>query len=477
MSQTESRSSALADGPDARQESTVLEVDLDLVRKYDRPGPRYTSYPTAPHFGSDFTREDWERHIRESNRSSERPLSLYFHVPFCDTLCWFCGCTMLVQRRREPIDRYVQALYREIELYAAHMHPEREVVQIHFGGGTPTHLAPDQIREIGRRIRSTFRVADDAEISVEMDPRGLTLEHIEALRDAGFNRASLGVQDFDPKVQRAINRVHDEALVGQVVDWIRGAGFESLNLDLIYGLPHQRLASVERTLEAVLALDPDRLAVFSYAHVPWMKPHQSLIREDDLPEPAEKLGMLKLVVETLTARGHRYVGMDHFARAGDELALAQEAGTLQRNFQGYSTRAGTDIHGFGMSSISQLPYAYAQHVKDLDEYYAAIDAGRLPLSRGLELTQDDFERRHVIMRLMCDMGLDYGRISDELGFDPATRYRDEIASLDEFEEDGLLSRGTSDLRVTPRGRLFIRNIAMAFDAYVEVGHARYSRTV
>lgn len=455
----------------------TIDVDLDLVRKYDRPGPRYTSYPTAPHFTEAFTGAEWERHIEEANRTADRPLSLYFHIPFCDTLCWFCGCNMLVSRRREPIDEYVGYLYREMDLYARRIHPDREVVQVHFGGGTPTHLTPAQIRDVGRRIRETFRVAPDAEISVEMDPRGLTGDHIAALRDAGFNRASLGVQDFDPRVQQAINRVHDARLVGQVVQWVKEAGFESLNLDLIYGLPHQSVATFADTIDTVLAFEPNRLAVFSYAHVPWMKAHMKLIRTEDLPAPEAKLGMLKLITETLGAHGYEYIGMDHFAREDDELTRAQREGTLQRNFQGYSTRAGTDIHAFGMSSISQLPRAYAQHVKDLPRYYAEVEAGRFPLERGITLTDEDVERRTVIMRLMCDMGLDYARLGADLGIDFTARYGEEIASLDEFEEDGLIRRLDDRLEVTPMGRLFIRNLAMTFDGRLAHDHARYSRTV
>lgn len=456
---------------------TPIRVDLDLVRKYDRAGPRYTSYPTAPHFSEAFSRADWEDHIALNNATDERALSLYFHIPFCDTLCWFCGCTMMVERRRDPIDHYLEALFQEIDLYAERLAPGRKVLQIHFGGGTPTHLSPDQIRAIGTKIHQSFQVAPEAEISVEMDPRGLTEEHLSALSEVGFNRASIGVQDFDPRVQKAINRVHDAELVGQVIDWTRKYNFSSLNLDLIYGLPHQSVDSFRATLDQVLAFEPDRLAVFSYAHVPWVKPHQKLIKEETLPHPSEKLGMLKLVVESLTANGYSYVGMDHFARSDDELAVAQRSGTLQRNFQGYSTLAGTDIYAFGMSSISQLPRAYAQHHKTLNEYHSDVAEGRLPLARGLALSEDDAQRRHVIMRLMCDMGLDFAALSTDLGYDFQARYSNELASLDEFEGDGLLTRNGTGFRVTSMGRLFVRNIAMAFDAYLENTNARYSRTV
>jgi oxygen-independent coproporphyrinogen-3 oxidase len=452
-------------------------VDLDLVRKYDRPGPRYTSYPTAPHFTDAFQLADWEAHIANNNASADRPLSLYFHIPFCDTLCWFCGCTTVISRRREPIDEYLEYLFREIDLYADRMHDEREVVQIHFGGGTPTHLTPDQILAVGRKIRQRFNVASDAEISCEMDPRGLTLEHIQALRDAGFNRASLGVQDFSPDVQRAVNRIHDEEMIRGVLENIRSTGFQSINLDLIYGLPLQTPASFERTIESVLDLDPDRLAVFSYAHVPWMKPHQKLIHEEDLPAPEDKLLMLKYIVETLTDSGYEYVGMDHFAKEDDELTRAQRAGTLQRNFQGYSTRAGADIYALGMSSISQLPRSYGQHAKELPKYYAAIDAGRLPIEKGVMLTDDDVLRRTVIMRLMCDMALSFETLSEETGVNLREYLAEEIEALEPLERDGLLERTWEGFEVTPAGRLLVRNIAMTFDPYLVESRARYSRTV
>jgi oxygen-independent coproporphyrinogen-3 oxidase len=454
-----------------------LIVDLDLVRKYDRPGPRYTSYPTAPHFTDAFQLSDWEAHIANNNVSADRPLSLYFHFPFCDTLCWFCGCTVVVSRRREPIDEYLGYLFREIDLYADRIHGDREVVQIHFGGGTPTHLSPDQIRAVGRKIRERFNVASDAEISCEMDPRGLTLDHIQALRDAGFNRASLGVQDFSPDVQRAVNRIHDEEMIRGVLENIRATGFQSINLDLIYGLPHQTPASFAQTIDSVLDLDPDRLAVFSYAHVPWMKPHQKLIHEEDLPAPEDKLRMLKYIVETLTDSGYEYVGMDHFAKEDDELTRAQRAGTLQRNFQGYSTRAGADIYALGMSSISQLPRSYGQHTKELPEYYAAIDEGRLPIEKGVMLTDDDVLRRTVIMRLMCDMALSFESLSEETGVNLSEYLAGEIEALDPLEQDGLLERTWEGFDVTPAGRLLVRNIAMTFDPYLVESRARYSRTV
>jgi len=454
-----------------------ISVHTDLIRRYDQPGPRYTSYPTAPHFSSDFTALDWELAISESNRTPGRDLSLYVHIPFCDTLCWFCGCTTIISRRNEASARYVEALLREIDLYTERIHSERRVVQIHWGGGTPTHLSPEQIERVGRHINDRFRISMDAEISCEMDPRGLEDGHLEALRSVGFNRASIGVQDFNPVVQKAINRVHDESLVRDVVGQIRSAGFSSINMDLIYGLPHQTPESFAETLRAVRALDPDRLAVFSYAHVPWMMPHQKLIHDADLPDPTDKALMLAHVIESLTQGNWTYIGMDHFARSNDALAIAQKNGTLQRNFQGYSTRSGVDIYAFGMSSISQLPDSYAQHSKSLNAWYDDVEAGRLPVARGIRLSPDDIRRRHIIMRLMCDMQLDFDALSGHLDLNFQQTFQSELAQLNTFLDDGLLEKTASGLRVTDTGRLFVRNMAMAFDAYVGIGQARYSRTV
>lgn len=462
-----------------------ITVNLDLIRKYNLPGPRYTSYPTAPHFHSAFGETDWLDLIKESNlidnqnsnKNGRRPLSLYFHFPFCDSLCWFCGCTMQVARRPEPIDAYLTYLSQEIALLSSHLHSERKVVQMHFGGGTPTHLTHKQLRKVGKSIHDAFSFDQEAEIGCEMDPRGLTLDHLKALREIGAKRASLGVQDFNPRVQKAINRIHDEKLVGQVISWIRDEGYTSLNLDLIYGLPFQTTESFSKTVETVLTFAPDRLAIFSYAHVPWLKPHQKLIKESDLPSAEEKLSMLKYVIEKLTNNGYVYIGMDHFARVDDELAVAQRQGTLQRNFQGYSTKAGADIHALGMSAISQLDTAYSQNTKDLAKYKETLKNGFLPVSKGYVLSIDDQIRRHVIMRMMCDMEIDYRQIGDDLGISTENYFADEISRLTEFELDGLLKRTTKGINITDVGRLFIRNIAMTFDAHLEQSRNRYSKTI
>lgn len=455
----------------------TLEVNLDLVKKYNKPGPRYTSYPTAPHFAESVGQDIWDEHIRLNNSNSDRDLSLYYHLPFCDTLCWFCGCTVVITRKQEQIETYINYLFKEIDLIKQRLHPDRNVTQIHFGGGTPTYLAPDQIRRFGQKLKQSFQLADDAEIGTEMDPRELTEEHIQALAEAGFNRASMGVQDFDPKVQKAVNRINSFDMVAQVIEWIRSNNFQSLNLDLIYGLPHQTRATFEKTIDKILTLNPDRLAVFNYAHVPWMKPHQKLIKEEDLPVPEEKLLMLKMIIERLTSAGYVYIGMDHFAKADDELTIAQKNKSLQRNFQGYSTKSGADIYAMGMSSISQLDGIYAQNYKELPTYYDRITANQLPIEKGYVLSEDDKIRRDTIMRLMCDLELDFTNMSKRLGIDFAHYFRDSLERMDTFERDGLLIHEADKITMTDTGRLFLRNVAMEFDSYLERSEARYSKTV
>lgn len=455
-----------------------MDVDLDLIRKYNRPGPRYTSYPTVPHFDPSFPVERWEQEIRLNNERNHRDLSLYFHLPFCDTLCWFCGCTVIITRDPARIEEYLEYLTREIDLVAQRLHSNRKVVQLHFGGGTPTTLSPAQIRQLTEKIRKSFKLSEDAELGCEMDPRDLTWERVQALKEAGFNRLSMGVQDFDRAVQKATNRFNSPQMIENVVQWVRSEGFKSLNLDLIYGLPHQTVDSFARTLETVLSLSPDRLAVYNYAHVPWLKPHQKLINVKDLPSPEEKLSLLKMIIETLTFRGYVYIGMDHFAKPADDLTVAQIDKSLQRNFQGYSTKGGADIYAMGMSSISQLERTYAQNFKELSAYYDRIGEGNLPVEKGFVLSRDDQIRREVIMRLMCDMSLDYRKLSRKLDVDFTTYFEDEINNLTEFASDGLIvTNGERGFKVTETGRLFVRNIAMVFDAYLDPSQTRYSKTV
>ena len=362
---------------------------------------------------------------------------------------------------------------------AARLNPKRKVVQLHWGGGSPTFLQPDEIRRLGEIIRKHFQFSDDIEAGVEIDPRRLTRDHIVALREIGFNRASLGVQDFEPKVQEAIHRIQPRDMTQQVLDWARELGFGSVNFDLIYGLPHQTADSFNRTLDAVLEMQPDRLAVFSYAHVPWIKPAQKILEQKILPTAEVKLQLLKNVIERLTENNrYSYIGMDHFAKPTDELVAAQRNKTLQRNFQGYSTRGNADIYAFGMSSISQIPDAYWQNEKELPQYFAALDAGKTPLARGYVLTDEDKIRRETIMRVMCDLSLDFAAMSKILGSHFAEHFAAELAALAPFEADGLVKRNSTGLEVTDAGRLFIRNIAMCFDNTLALpGERKHSRTI
>lgn len=456
----------------------TLKVDLDLVKKYNVAGPRYTSYPPATKFTDAMSWSDLSERIEANNRT-DRDLSIYFHIPFCETLCWFCGCTTVITLNHEKGKSYVEYLRREVAKMAEKISPARKVVQLHFGGGSPTFLRPDEIRRLGEIIHQHFKFSPDIEASVEVDPRRLTRDHMVALREIGFNRASMGVQDFNPKVQEAIHRIQPREMTQQAMDWMRELGYGSINLDLIYGLPNQTPESFNETLETVLEMQPDRLAVFSYAHVPWIKPAQKILQEKVLPAPETKLQVLKLVIEKLTANNrYVYIGMDHFARPDDELAVAQRNKQLQRNFQGYSTRAGSDIYAFGMSSISQIPEAYWQNEKELPKYQEAIDQSRIPLQRGYFVTEDDKVRRETIMRVMCDLSLDFSAMSQKLGINFEQYFEKELASLASFESDGLVRRLPDGIEVTDSGRLFIRNIAMSFDSTLApVGERRHSKTI
>ena len=454
-----------------------LPVDLELIKKYNVPGPRYTSYPPATQFTDQVERDFLSDLIRE-NQEGMRDISLYFHIPFCESLCWFCGCTTTITTKHEQGNDYLDNLEREMELYSREMNPKRQVVQVHLGGGTPTFLRAEDIQRLGEMIRRYFTVAEEKEAGVEIDPRRLTRDRVVALREAGFRRASMGVQDNNSEVQKAVHRVQPLEVTQQAVDWLREEGFESLNIDLIYGLPYQTAESFEKTLDEIVALAPDRLAVFNYAHVPWMKPAQKILRDEILPSPELKFQLLKLTIEKLTDVGYVYIGMDHFAKADDELAIAQREKTLQRNFQGYSTAGGVDIFGFGMSSISQIPDAYWQNIKELGDYAATVERGERPIIRGYLLTPEDRIRREVIMRMMCHLQLDYVQLSRELDIDFQQFFAPEIESLEDMEVDGLLVRSAEGLQITDLGRLVIRNIAMRFDAYHKAGREqRFSKTI
>ncbi|MFH2031713.1 MAG: oxygen-independent coproporphyrinogen III oxidase [Bacteroidota bacterium] len=458
----------------------MFDINLDLVKKYDRPGPRYTSYPTAPQFTEEFGPDAYLNEIIRTNNEEKSPdLSLYFHIPFCDTLCYFCGCNMIVSRNRERIHNYVDYLKNEIDLVRSYIKSGRKVSQLHWGGGTPTHLNPDEIRELTAFINNNFEFRDSSENGCEIDPRELTKEHLIALREGGFNRISMGVQDFNEKVQKAVNRIQPEDMTRRVVDWVRELDFKSINLDLIYGLPFQTVSEFEKSVDAIIDISPDRIALFNYAHVPWMKKHMELIKTEDLPTPEEKLQILKMSVAKLTDAGYSFIGMDHFAKPDDELATALRDKKLYRNFQGYSTNAGADLYAFGITSISQLGNIYAQNLKTEKEYSAALDNGKLPIMKGWQLTEDDVLRRYVITKIMCDFELDFSDVEKKFGIDFEKYFAHGLNNFGELIEDGLVTLKDRKINVSEMGRLLIRNVAMNFDGFLERKEdtAKYSRTV
>jgi oxygen-independent coproporphyrinogen-3 oxidase len=451
---------------------------LDLIRKYSIPGPRYTSYPPATQFSEDLAALDPAAALRADNAPGAGPLSLYFHLPFCETRCWFCGCNTVITRRRDAAAEYVDDLAREVRLTAERMDATRPVVQVHFGGGTPTFLPPDELRRLGELLHRTFRLAPEVEFSVEVDPRRLTAAHVAALREIGANRASLGVQDTDPRVQLAIHRLQPSELNRQACAWLRAAGFASINVDLIFGLPHQHAAGFARTLDEVLTLGPDRLSVFSYAHVPWLKPAQRILEQHSpLPSAEEKLAMFAVAHERLTAAGFLDIGLDHFARPEDALAVAQRAGTLHRNFQGYTTCAEASLYGFGLSAISATAETYRQNHRELAAWRGALDAGALPIERGLRLGAEDRRRRTIILRLMCDRRLDYADLSRQLGVEFSTAYAAELAGLEDLRADGLVRREAGGLAVTPAGQPLLRVIAMRFDPLFTASPGRHAPAI
>ncbi len=453
-----------------------IDVDLELLQKYDRPGPRYTSYPTAPQFTEAVGAEEFLRHI-SNPADRDRGLSLYFHIPFCNTLCYFCACTMVVTHNRARIAEYLGVLIEELKLLAQQVEGRR-VRQIHWGGGTPTYLEPDEIRILADATRKYHEVASDAEISVEIDPRDMTEAHFRALRDSGFNRVSMGVQDFHEPTQRAVNRIQPESMTRRFVEMARALGFKSINLDFIYGLPYQTPQTFSDTLDRLIDIRPDRIALFNYAYVPWMKKHQRVIDPQTLPTPEQKLQILKMAIERLTDAGYVFIGMDHFALPEDELAVALREKTLYRNFQGYSTRSDCDILAHGISAISQTPFLYAQNTKSFVEYFQAIREKRPATERGVVLSSDDVLRREVIRRLMCDFELDFNDISSRFEIHFSEYFELELKELQRFVEDELIEFVEDGLRVTPMGRLLIRNIAMTFDKYLrEAQNARFSRTI
>ncbi len=451
--------------------------DRDLVKKYDRPGPRYTSYPPATEFTEKVTVEDYKRKLLESN-SRRTPLSLYFHIPFCESGCYYCGCNIIISRRKGIERPYLERVYKEMDMLSELIDRSRKVIQLHWGGGTPNYLDSEEIREFMEEIRKRFEFGEDAEISIEIDPRYATDEQLRTIKEVGFNRISMGLQDLDERVQKAVNRIQPYSLMVDIMGKLRDLGFESINIDLIYGLPYQTVDSLRRTVEKVIELSPDRVAVYSFAYVPWVKPIQKHIDPKTLPTPEEKLSILEMVVEEFQRAGYVYIGMDHFAKPQDELAVAQRNGELWRNFQGYTTKKGVELIGIGATSIGMLYDSYFQNYKTLREYNDAIDGGKLATFRGVILTEDDMIRREVIMDIMCNLGVSFEKIERMFGISFEDYFGEELENLKELEEDGLIEVKDRRIRILPVGRLLIRNVAMVFDAYLKnKKELKFSRTI
>ncbi len=454
--------------------------DAELIERYGGRGPRYTSYPTALQFSERFTADHYREQATRSNRAP-RPLSLYVHIPFCKSLCYYCGCTKVVTRNQDRIQNYLEHLYREIEMQAVLFDPARVVHQLHFGGGTPTYLADSQLRELMTQLHRNFSLdsSDSREFSIEVDPRSVENCSIELLAELGFNRLSLGVQDFDTAVQIAVNRIQSADDVAAIVEDARQHGFKSISFDLIYGLPHQSVTSFDRTLDQVIAMRPGRLAVYNYAHLPTRFKGQRMILEEDLPGPATKLEILHHTIDKLSAAGYRYIGMDHFALPEDELVQAQENGSLQRNFQGYSTHGNCDLVGLGASAIGSVGTAFAQNAITTGEYEQLIDSGQLAIVKGVEIDDDDLLRAAVIQELMCHDHFDFEQFGQARQINFTDYFASEMTRLVPLEQDGLISLESNCIRIEPKGRLLLRSIAMVFDRHLPTvdKDKRFSRAI
>ncbi|MCQ8104693.1 oxygen-independent coproporphyrinogen III oxidase [Methylomonas sp. SURF-2] len=455
-----------------------IKFDLDLIKRYDKSGPRYTSYPTALELHEGFGDAEYRRHIAQSNAAGG-PLSLYLHIPFCDTVCFYCACNKIVTKNRAHAAPYLDNLCKEIALQGGLFDRRRKVNQLHWGGGTPTFLSYEQMKRLMDTTREHFNLHDDdsGEYSIEVDPRETNDKTIAQLRALGFNRISLGLQDFDPDVQKAVNRMQSKEQTFAVLEAARKEGFRSTNIDLIYGLPLQTEQTFAKTLEQILAYAPDRFSVFNYAHMPSRFKTQRRINEAELPSPAVKLQILQMVGQKLTDAGYVYIGMDHFAKPDDELAAAQREGKLYRNFQGYSTHSDCDLVGLGVTSIGRVGNAYIQNYKELDQYDQAMATGRLPVFKGVELDADDILRRAVITQLICHFDLNFGKIERQFDIAFADYFATELNNLKSMRDDGLISMDETGVTVQPAGRLLIRNICMVFDKYLAQKQQQFSRVI
>ncbi len=454
-------------------------IDFKKFEKYSKPGPRYTSYPTAPEFSEDFTEQDLKEYYK--NQSDDRNLSLYIHLPFCRSACYFCGCNVIFTSKEDKKVKYLEYLKKELDLLKDALNTNRTVTQMHFGGGTPTYFSPEQLDEVITMLKETFpNFSEDAEISCEVDPRYFTKEHMAVLRKGGCNRLSFGVQDLNEEVQKTIHRIQPYETTQNVMNIARDAGIHSINVDLIYGLPHQNKKTFHETIEQIIKLNPDRLAVFNYAHVPWLMKTMRKFDESTFAPPTEKLEILKDTIDFFTTNGYKMVGMDHFAKPEDELFKAIEKGELHRNFQGYTTKGGADLIGIGVTSIGNGVDYYAQNFKDLKQYEASLDEGKLPTFKGYKLSEDDILRQYVIMELMSNFSLNIKRVEEKFNIDFYDYFNEDLKMLTEFIEADLVSIVDDKIQVSQTGTMLIRNICMPFDAYlkrVPENKRRFSKTI
>jgi oxygen-independent coproporphyrinogen-3 oxidase len=455
-------------------------ITPELMAKYDRPGPRYTSYPTAPHFHEGFDEAAYRDRLAAAAQRDAEPLSMYVHIPFCEARCSYCGCNVVISPHRGPEIAYLDTIERELDLLAAALGGRRTLNQLHWGGGTPTYLSPEQCERLFGSIVERFEIESDAEVAVEVDPCVTSVEHLRTLRQLGFNRLSMGVQDIDPDVQQAVGRHQPLELTRDHVEEARRLGFDSVNVDLIYGLPRQTEAGFRTTVKTIICdLTPDRVACFSYAHVPWIKPHQRQLDPASLAGGWEKFRLFAGAAEEFDASGYRFIGFDHFARPDDELSRALDDGRLHRNFMGYTVMPASDQVGVGVTSIGDVAGAYVANRRNLARYQRAVDDGRLPVARGILRSREDDLRAAVIRSIICTLGLDFATAADDWNIDVGGHFADALAQLEEPVSDGLVEVSDAGLRVTPKGRFFLRNICMPFDAYLAAPGDRpvYSRTV
>jgi oxygen-independent coproporphyrinogen-3 oxidase len=456
-----------------------IEFSEELIRRFDKLGPRYTSYPTADKFNAGFTEADYIAYLSQRNNAANTnpPLSIYVHLPFCESLCYFCGCNKIVTKDRARTTEYLRYLAKEMALVARHIGPDRRTAQLHFGGGTPTFLTPEELGELMAMLRSHFNFLPDAELGIEIDPRTVNDDTMAMLAGLGFNRTSFGVQDFDPAVQQSVNRIQPFEMVEKAMSASRKSGFQSINADLIYGLPKQSRESFNGTLDRVIELAPERIALYNYAHLPSRFKAQRLIVEAELPSAEERLQIFLMSVHRLLDAGYIYIGLDHFSKPEDELNKARLDKTLHRNFQGYTTRADCDLIGFGVSAIGKVGHSYSQSVRTLKAYYEHLDIDQLPVEKGYALTPDDVLRRQVIMELMCSGPVTFAAINQAHGIDFKTYFADELALLTQYEEAGLIIVDEHSISVTPKGRMFVRASGMVFDKHLAQSTAKFSKLI